>query len=105
MVRQGRKAAGVKESGLVDNLLTEVRQRAQRSRSTFLKSRIFFWIQREMQGGSGELLLHVDSKSVLIDCRKKGTRLICKAAGGDYLERIHLTQNLSPQKVLSQNWK
>lgn len=58
-----------------------------------------------MQCGRGELLLRVDSKCVLTDCRKKGTRLTCKAAGSDSLERVCLTHNLNPQKVLSQNLK
>lgn len=61
--------------------------------------------KRELQGGSGELRLCADSKRVLTDCRKIGTRATLKAAGGDCLERVSLAHSLSPQKVLSQTWK
>lgn len=103
--RQGTKAAGGQESGARDNPLTEARHRAQRSRSDFLTSRIFFWVQGRERCKLAENCFCTWTISVLIVCRKKGTRLISETAGGDYLERISLIHNLIPQEVLRQNRK
>lgn len=103
--RQGTKAAGGRESGAGDNPLTEARHRAQRSRSDFPTWRIFFWVLRRERCKLAENCFCTWTISVLIVCRKKGTRMISETAGGDYLERISLIHNLIPQDVLRQNWK
>lgn len=45
---------GKESSRIADNLLTKVRQRAQGSKSTCLKSEIFFWIQRDKRCKAAE---------------------------------------------------